>query len=177
MIALPILALLVAALAGGLAWLGGESALRAVVERAAAATGGRLSVEGVQGSLLGVVRAKRIVWSDAGTVASADDVVLDVDLRALGVATLRVRELTAAHVEVVAAPSDAPAAPPASLALPMRVELVQARIGELVVRQAGAQAPLRLEDLRASARYRTGTWTLDALSLRAPFGTLQAGGT
>jgi len=176
-IALPILALLVAALAGGLAWLGGESALRAVVERAAAATGGRLSVEGVQGSLLGVVRAKRIVWSDAGTVASADDVVLDVDLRALGVATLRVRELTAAHVEVVAAPSDAPAAPPASLALPMRVELVQARIGELVVRQAGAQAPLRLEDLRASARYRTGTWTLDALSLRAPFGTLQAGGT
>ncbi|MCZ8106993.1 MAG: hypothetical protein O9972_55135, partial [Burkholderiales bacterium] len=177
LVALPILALLVAALAGGLAWLGSESALRAVVERAAAATGGRLSVEAVRGSLWGVVRAKRIVWSDAGTVASADDLVLDVDLRALGLGTLRVRELTAAHVEVVAAPSDAPAAPPASLGLPMRVELVQVRVGELVVRQAGAQASLRLEDLRASAGYRTGTWTLDALSLRAPFGTLQAGGT
>ncbi len=176
-IALPVLVLLVAAIAGGLAWLGSESALRTVVERAAAATGGRLAVAAPSGSLLGTVRARRIVWSDAGTVASADEVVLALDWRALLAATVRVREASAGHVEVVTAPSDAPAAPPASLALPVRVEIVQARVGELVVRQAGDDAPLRLEDLRASARYRRGLWTLDALSLRGPFGALQAGGT
>ena len=174
---LPVLALLGALVAAGLAWLGSESMLRTVAERAAAATGGRLSIEAPEGSLFGTVRARRVVWSDGGTVAAVDDVSIALDWRALATATLRVSDASAARVEVVTVPSDAPAAPPASLALPMRVELVRARVGELAIRQAGGAAPLRLEDVRASARYRPGLWTLDALSLRAPFGALQAGGT
>ncbi|HMS79525.1 MAG TPA: hypothetical protein PKC20_08345, partial [Burkholderiaceae bacterium] len=174
---LAALVVLVAAAAGLAAWLGSESMLRSVVDRAARATDGRLEIESPTGSLLGTVRAARIVWSDAGTVVSADEVVIGLDPRALLAATLRVVELGAERVEVVSAPSDAPPAPPASLALPVRVELARARIGELLVRQAGSDSPLRLEAIDASGGYRRGRWTVDALSLRGAFGALRVGGS
>ena len=174
---LALLALSAALVAGAIAWLGSGSMLRLVAERAAAASGGRLSIEAPEGSLFGTVRARRIVWSDGGSAAAADEVYIALDWRALATATLRVSDASAARVEFVAAASDAPPALPASLALPLRVELVRASIGELRIRQAGDEAPLRLEDLRASARYRPGLWTLDTLSLRAPFGALHASGT
>lgn len=163
--------------AAAVALLGSETLLRMLVERAVGASAGRLTVESPTGSLLGTVRAGRIVWHDGPLTVSVDDAEIALDWRALPGRRLRVCTVSADRVEVVTEPSDEPAALPTSLALPVAVEVVDARVGELVVRQAGSDAPLRLSALRASARYTRPGWTLDALSLRGPFGALQAGGT
>ena len=166
----------VVVMALGIAWLGSESALRWALAQAGEATGGRLVVEEARGSVLDA-RAGRIVWHDGPLTVSVDDATLDIDARALWLGRLRLRELTAARVEVVTEPSDTPASMPASLALPIRFELVDARVDELVIRQTGSDTPVRLTDLRAVGRYAGGTWSFDTLAVRGPFGALQAGGT
>jgi translocation and assembly module TamB len=168
-----VLAALVAALIGALR---SETLLQAVLDRAVAASGGRLSVEDAGGTLLGPVRAGRIVWHDGPLTVAVDEAAVAIDARALLRGRLRVLEASADHVEVVTEPGGAAATPPASLAPPIGIELVEARIGELVVREAGSESPLRLSGLRASARHARGAWTIDALSLAGPFGTLRAGG-
>jgi translocation and assembly module TamB len=170
---MAVLAVLVAALVGALR---SETLLQAVLERAVGASGGRLSVADAGGTLLGPVRAGRIVWHDGPLTVALDGAVVAIDARALLRGRLRVLEASADHVEVVSEPGGAPATPPTSLAPPIGIELVEARIGELVVREAGSETPLRLSGLRASARHAGGAWTIDALSLAGPFGTLRAGG-
>ena len=167
----------VALLAAGAWWLGSESMLQTLVRRGAAATDGRLTVEGPQGSLFGTVRVSRLVWHDGPLTVSADDAVLALRWRALLQRRLVLDALSAAHVEVVTEPSDTPPSPPASLRAPIALEIADARLGALTVRRAGADAPLRLEDLRASLRYDRKVWTIDSLSLRGPFGALRAAAT
>jgi len=176
-IAAVLVAVLAAVLAAGVAWLGSESMLQTVAERGTVASAGRLSITDPQGSLFGTVRVGRVVWHDGPLTVSVDDAVLSVRWRALLQRRLVLEALSAARVEVVTEPSGTPAAAPASLRAPIALELPDARIGQLSVRQAGAEAPLRLEDLRASLRYDRKAWTLDALSLRGPFGALRAGAT
>jgi translocation and assembly module TamB len=173
-IAMAMLAVLGALLAAGLSWLGSESMLQTLAERGVAATAGRLSMTSPQGSLFGTVRVGRLVWHDGPLTVSVDDAVLAVRWRALLQRRLVLDALSAARVEVVTEPSGAPAAAPASLRAPIALEVPDARIGHLSVRQAGADAPLHLEDLRASLHYDRKTWTLDTLSLRGPFGALRA---
>lgn len=163
---------------GAVAALGSEALLRWVIDRATAASGGALAVTAPAGSLLREVRVGRITWQDDATGSiTADDVAVGLDWRALATATLRLRHLSAARVEVVSPPSDAAAAPPASLAPPLPIDLAAVRIGELVVRRAGPDDAIRLTDISASARWSRGAWTVDEVSLRGDFGALRAGGT
>ena len=90
----------VLALAAGYAWLGSESALRFVLARAVAATGGRLAIEGAEGSLLSVVRLSRIVWHGEAVDVDARQVALAVPLPEL-LGKLAVRELLDAMKKVV----------------------------------------------------------------------------
>ena len=59
------------------AWLGSEHALRYVLNRVVAASEGRLTIEGAQGSLLSLVRVDRLAWK-------GDDV--DVEAREMALA-------------------------------------------------------------------------------------------
>jgi translocation and assembly module TamB len=176
------LGLVVLALVGVAAftWLGSGAMLRLLAERAAIATDGRLSIESPEGSLLGTIRAKRLVWHDGPLTVAVDDAVLSVRWLALAQRRLALGGLSAAHVEVVTDPASspgAPAAPPASLRLPIGLELPDLRIGGLTVREVGSDTPLVLEDLHAALRYDRRTWTLERLGLRGPFGTVGAGAT
>jgi translocation and assembly module TamB len=179
LIGLAVLAALSSVLLGAVAsWLGSESMLQTVVARAVAASGGRLEVEAPNGSLLGTVRAARVRWADGATVASVDELAVTLDWRGLLARRVRVVAASAARVEVSTPPSDAPPAPPASLALPfgVRVEVGGFDIAELLVRSGDAE-PLRLSALQGAVRYGGSAWTLDALSVRGDFGALRADGT
>jgi translocation and assembly module TamB len=161
-------------------WVGSGSALSLLAERAALATDGRLSIESPEGSLLGTVRAKRLVWHDGPLTVAVDDAVLSVRWFALAQRRLALDGVSVAHVEVITEPTPPPGAPPApppTLRLPIGLELPDLRIGGLTVREVGSDTPLVLEDLQAALRYDRRTWTLEQLRLRGPFGTLGAGAT
>jgi translocation and assembly module TamB len=179
LIVLAVLAALSSVLLGALAaWLGSESMLQSVVARAVAASGGRLEVEAPSGSLLGTLRAAHVRWADGATVANVDDLAVTLDWRVLPARRLRVVAASAARVEVSTPPSDAPPAPPASLALPygIRIDIGGLDVAELLVRSGDAE-PLKLRALHVAARYAAPVWTLDALSVRGDFGALRADGT
>jgi translocation and assembly module TamB len=65
---------LLAALAGGYAFLGSQAALDYVLQRAVAAAQGRLAIEGGEGSLLSTVRVARIAWRGDDVDVEATDV-------------------------------------------------------------------------------------------------------
>jgi translocation and assembly module TamB len=179
LLALALLAALLSALGGAVAsWLGTESMLQSVVARAVEGSGGRLEVESPAGSLLGTVRADRVRWVDGGTVVDLEGLAVTLDWRGLAARRLRVASAQVARIEVTTPPSDAPAAPPASLALPygLRLDIADLNVDALVVR-SGQAPPLRLEALHVAARYAASTWTLDTVSVRGDFGALRVDGT
>lgn len=179
LVGLAVLAGLVTALLGAAAsWLGTESMLQSVVARAVAASGGRLEVESPTGSLLGTVRAARVRWADAGTVAEVDGLAVTLDWRGLAARRLRVASADATRIALTLPVSDAAPAPPASLALPfgLKLDVVGLDVGELVVRSGDAE-PLRLEALHVAARYASAVWSLETLTVRGDFGALRLDGT
>jgi translocation and assembly module TamB len=179
LLALALLAALLSALGGAVAgWLGTESMLQSVVARAVEGSGGRLEVDAPTGSLLGTVRADRVRWVDGGTVVALDGLAVTLDWRGLAARRLRVASAQVARIEVTTPPSDAPAAPPASLALPfgLRLDIADLNVDALVVR-SGQAPPLRLEALHVAARYAASAWTLDTVSVRGDFGALRVDGT
>jgi translocation and assembly module TamB len=160
-------------------WLGSEVVLHWAAERAELASGGRLSLERAEGSLLGTVRVGRVRWHDGPLTFSVDDASVSLGWRGLLQGRLHVRVISARHVEVVSEP--APEAPPArmpiALRLPVPLEVGEVRIDELVVREAGTDPPLRLSGLSAGLRYDRARWFLESARLAGPFGVLQAGAT
>lgn len=125
-------ALAVLALAGAAWWaLSSDAALSWAADELARRTGGRVTVERPAGSLLGPLAAPRVTYDDGETRVVAEDVRLEWSaLRALEGA-VRIEWLSAASVRLTLRPSDTPAAPPESLALPVRIAVQHARIGAL----------------------------------------------
>jgi len=106
------------------AWLGTEAALRTVLDRVVAASEGRLTIEGAQGSLLSLVRVDRLAWK-------GDDV--DVEAREIAMAwspfdlfsrRFSVSGLGAKHIAITMRESaDTTTGLPATLALPLEVAI------------------------------------------------------
>jgi len=125
-------------LAGAAAWIASsEAALAWAIERAVAASGGRLSVEGVRGTLLTPVTAERILYADPSVRIEARAVRLEWSPIHLLRERLALGRLEAGHVAVrLAARGDAgapgaPAALPADLAPPIALRLRRARFGTI----------------------------------------------
>ena len=133
-------ALPLAALLGGGAWLAGtQSGLEAAVALAGRATAGALQVEGARGRLLGRLDVDRLAWRSPA---------LALELRALSLAwapaallqrRLQIEHLTADRIvlaQVVA--EDEPAAaltPPLTLELPVSIALPRLAVGVFVMRE------------------------------------------
>lgn len=120
-------------LAALVAWSASEPALAAAARALERAAGGRLALQGVAGSLYGPLRLERLEYRDGGLAVRAEAVELDWTSLALLAATLRVQRLSAASLSVTTAGGDAAGAPPASLRVPIRVELRELRIERLTV--------------------------------------------
>lgn len=127
-----VLCLAVAASCGALvAFLGSETALRLAIGQIERASGGRLRVEEPTGSLLDTIRAERIAWSGPTGNATANDVALDWSPRALWSRRVAIKGLGIRRLDLEIIPAEGATSPPASLALPIEVELDSAAVGRL----------------------------------------------
>jgi len=186
LIASGIVALIVVvATAAGIAWLSSPAAVEYAVARAIAATEGKLSIEGVEGTLWGPLEAKRLAWRDQGTEIVAEDVTIDYQPSALASGRLVVRELRARRLSVTLGEgSDEPPQLPESLALPIDVDIGRVAIDTVDWKGAGQETTLtgltfaysgdqrahRLRGLRVNAPGATLTGTA-TLGTTKPFAT------
>ncbi len=177
-IALAVVALALAALAGGGWWaLHSEAVLAALLARATAATGGRLAIEGPAGTLAGPLGAARVRWTDADVAIDAQDVSLDWALAPLLSGTLKVSPVHIGRLDVAVAPSDAPLSLPASLRLPLKLSLPRVAVDTLVVREPGAEPGVALDGLRASLDFDGRAYRIEHLVFAHALGGVSARGT
>ena len=179
-IALWLLAALLLAL-GALAWTASRpEALRWAFDRAAAATGGRLEAGEVRGSLLGRLEIGALRWR-----GSLEEPALELELREVRAAwrpwsllrgEIDLSGLSAAAVTVRLAPSTEPAAPPASLSLPLSLRLRALRIDALQVEPAQG-APIELRRVELEARYARGRYEIGRLEADSDWGHARLSGT
>lgn len=153
-----------------------------------------LHAEGVTGSVLGGGSARALAWDADGLRIDIEQAELRWQPAALLARTLRIERLAARRVRITdeRPASTAPATPPATLALPLRLELAEMRVDELHwggppaatlhevhARYAydGTRHRLELEQARLQeGRYR-GQMTLDASAPFALDGTLDGAWT
>lgn len=125
------LALFAVTAAGGI-WLAGtESGLGTLARLAAMASGSRLTLEQPSGRLLGALAFARVTWSEPGTEVVIEGLQIDWSPAALLEKRLAIAELTAARLAIEIASSDEASAPPASLRLPLAVDVNRIAISRI----------------------------------------------
>ncbi len=128
---------------GGAAWLlyseGGFAWVLARLQRSA---GGALDLAGARGSLAGGIEIARIRYSHEGTTVEARNVTVRLSPPSLAALAPRVTALRVAELIVTPAASAEPAALPATLVLPMSLQVDEARFDRIVVKGDGR--PLEL---------------------------------
>jgi translocation and assembly module TamB len=122
---------------GGVAWLmyseGGFAWVLARLQRTA---GEALDLSGARGSLAGGMEIARIRYSHEGTIVEARNVSVRLSPPSLAALAPRVIALRCAELVVTPAPSAKPAALPATLMLPMSLQVDEARFDRVVVKGA-----------------------------------------
>lgn len=175
--------LLVLAVLVALWWIGQTAFLRFALDRAVAASDGRLSYERVEGTLFDGVRVGRLAWrepaaAERGGVSAVEVGGLRVAWRVLPLLLRRELDLTqatAARVRVALAAGAGAATPPASLAVPIALRLRDLRIAELVVEPADS-SPIALRDVELQAGYRDGRYRVERLRADSDHGSAQLAG-
>jgi translocation and assembly module TamB len=124
--------LTVLGLAGGAAWwfVSRDTALQWLVAEAIRRSGGALSIEGVEGSLLGPVKARRIAYETPGMRIVLEDVAVDASPREMAHGRLTARSLDAQVLRFETKQTGEPVRAPDSLALPLPVSVARATIRE-----------------------------------------------
>ena len=125
-------------------WLGfSESGLSALARLAGAASGGRLAVEQPSGRLVGPLAFARLSWKEPGLEVEVDDLRIDWSPGALFEKRLVIGELAAARLRLDIASSDEATPPPASLVLPVAVNIKKMVISRLDYGQVFSAGDLR----------------------------------
>ena len=134
--------LLVAFLLGAAAWLvGTEAGLRWALERAEAAAGGKLTLEGVSGVLAGTIAIERLTYEGSGFKLETRRLSARADLLAALAGRLAIEPLQAESVEIALRAGGAERAAPPSL--PFGVALADVALERLEVAREGQHYALR----------------------------------
>lgn len=162
------LLLLVTFLLAAGAWLGfSEGGLAALARLAGPASGGRLQIEDSGGRLAGPLAIGRVTWREPGREIDIEGLRLDWSPTALLERRLAVGELAVARVRLAIAPSDDATAPPASLCLPVAVD-----IEKVVISRFDYGDLFSAGDLRGSLASDGRTHHLRDFSARAGLATI-----
>jgi translocation and assembly module TamB len=189
-----VVALAVIGLAGGVLWfIGSDAGLRMAIEQVALRTGDRLKLEGVTGSLMGSVHVDRLSYIDTDLGLTADNVDFTWSPRALLSRNVVVDAFAASHISLALKSSDKPASPPASLAIPLPIEVQKASVARidiasgvntwtisgLAFRYAGNSSQHRFDDLALDTPWGAlrGILQVDAAKPFATKGTIALAGS
>jgi translocation and assembly module TamB len=162
---------------GGAVWyLGRETTLQMIAQRVANASGGKLTLSGVSGSLYGHMHVQHVVFRTATSVITGDNIDIDwkpwqylsrgVEINKLYAQSLRMETLKE---------TDEPATMPARLAPPFKIAVEDARLARLVMVNKGVETPI--ENIRAGLHGDKQQWKLDYASASTPWGQVAANGT
>jgi len=163
---------------GGTLWyLGRETTLQMIAQRVASATGGKLTLTGVSGSLYGSMHIDRLVWRTPEQVITADKIDLDWSPAQVLSGGILVDKLWAASVRMqTLKETDEPSVMPTSLAPPFRVELDDARLTRMtMVNIAGAET--QIDNIRARVKGDKRSWVVQDAAASTPFGQVAANAT
>ncbi|MCE3606483.1 translocation/assembly module TamB domain-containing protein [Massilia sp. P8910] len=164
------------ALLGGAYWyLGRETTLQMLVQRAANASGGSIVVTGVKGSLYGAMHLDKVVYRTPEKVVTAENIDIDwspfqylsrgVAINKLHVAILRMNTLREGE----------PAKMPAKLAPPFKLEVDDARLSKVILTNAAvAGAETVITDVRFELLGDQQKWALRKASAMTPWGKAMA---
>jgi translocation and assembly module TamB len=162
---------------GGAVWyLGRETTLQMIAQRVANASGGKLTMTGVTGSLYGHMHIGHVVFRTETSVMTADDIDIDwkpwqylsrgVEIDKLTAKSLRMETLKE---------STEPTTMPTSLAPPFKIAVDDARLAKAVFVNKGAETPI--DDIRVSLHGDKERWKLDYAKANTPWGQAAASGT
>ena len=159
---------------GAGAWLAGsETALRFIARHAEGLSGGRVTIQGVHGSLYGPLRIDALDLQGETKRFQVRDLRIDWSPRALWQRHLRISQLELAELRITEIkPSVEPLQLPDSLGLPLSLEVPEARIDRLVIKAAGGEWTLR--GIEFGLHKPAQTYRLDLRRLATPWGTGQA---
>ena len=135
LIVLLVMTLLVAAAAAWLLYT--EPGFAWALARAQRAAGSALSLDGPRGSLAGGVALDRIHYEQEGMTLECRDATMALSPLSLVALAPRISRLACAELTVTTRPGGAPPGLPASLALPLRLDIAEVRVGRLTVLGAG----------------------------------------
>lgn len=166
------------ALVGGGIWLAGSLSglqwLAGAVERQ---NEGRLRITTMNGTLLSSFGMQGLVWLDDDWRVTLKDVQLQWQPTALLSGELRVLRLEAGHVEVLSLPSDTPLVLPDSLSVPLRLNLLQLKVGTLDVAGSEVAEPdFSVSNIETSLRGDGQHIEWQTLSARLEYGDLTGSG-
>jgi translocation and assembly module TamB len=162
---------------GGAVWyLGRETTLQMIAQRVANASGGKLTLSGVSGSLYGHMHIGHVVFRTETSVTTADDIDIDwkpwqylsrgVEIDKLYARVVRVETLKE---------STEPATMPTRLAPPFKIAVEDARLAKAIFVNKGAAT--EIDDIRARLHGDKAQWKLDYASANTPWGQVAAKGS
>lgn len=156
------------------AWLAGsETALQFIAQRAEGLSGGKVTIQGVHGSLYGPLHIDALHLQGETKHFDLRDLRLDWSPRDLWRRHLRVSQLELAELRITEIkPSTEPLKLPESLRLPLSLEVPMARLGRLTIKTAGSE--WTLGGIEFGLDKPAQTYRLDLRSLTTPWGTAQA---
>ncbi|MGO4475795.1 translocation/assembly module TamB domain-containing protein [Massilia sp. 2TAF26] len=162
---------------GGVVWYGGrETTLQMIAQRVANASGGKLLLSGVSGSLYGHMHVGQLVFRTETSLMTMNDIDIDwkpwqylshgVEIDKLYAKSLRMETLKQ---------STEPSTMPTRLAPPFKIAVEDARLATAVFVNKGAET--RIDDIRASLHGDKQQWKLDYAKANTPWGLAAASGT
>ena len=162
---------------GGVVWYGGrETTLQMIAQRVANASGGKLTITGVTGSLYGHMHIGHVVFRSETSLVTADDIDIDwkpwqylsrgVEIDKLYAKSLRMETLKE---------SDEPTTMPTRLAPPFKIAVDDARLAKAVFVNKGAET--QVDDIRVGLHGDKERWKLDYAKANTPWGQVAASGT
>jgi translocation and assembly module TamB len=168
------LAITAALVAGGIWYLGRPTTLQALAQKAANASGGKLTLTGISGSLYGPMHIAHIVFRTPDQLLVVDNVDLTWSPGALLHGRLALETLHAASLRSETLRETPRQPEPASLAPPFPIAVPDVRLTKAVFVSKGAST--EIDDIRLGLRGDSHGWELRDARANTPWGLATADG-
>nr|WP_307728782.1 translocation/assembly module TamB domain-containing protein [Massilia solisilvae] len=167
---------IVAVLAAAGAWyLGRPATLQSLAQKVANATGGKLTLSGISGSLYGPMHIARIAYRTPDQLLTIDNVDIVWSPSGLIGGSLAIDKLYAGALRSETLRETPPQPMPATLAPPFGLDVRDARLAKAVFVSKGAAT--EIDNVRLSVSGGASGWHLRSATASTPWGALAASGT
>jgi translocation and assembly module TamB len=161
---------------GAAAWyLGRETTLQTIAQKIADASGGKLALTGVSGSLYGAMHIGRAVFRTPEQVVAADNIDIVWSPWQLSSGGVDVTKLQAATVRVETLRPSPPSKMPVSLAPPFSISVDDARVGKVTFVNKGATT--EIDNVRLRLEGNKQKWEVRNAAASTPWGQVAATGS